>query len=45
MEYATVVIASFWEIMEQFATIATPVIAIILILRIVKGLLFHDGRF
>lgn len=45
MEYATIVISSFWEIMEQFAVVATPVIAIILVMRIVRSVLFNVGRF
>lgn len=42
MEYITVVIDSFWAIMEQMTTVCVPIIAILLIFGIVKGLLFND---
>lgn len=42
MEYITVVIDSFWLIMQQMTTLFVPIIAIILIFGIVKGLLFNE---
>lgn len=42
MEYITVVIDSFWLIMQQMTTVCVPIIAILLIFGIVKGLLFND---
>lgn len=43
MAYATVVIDAFWEIMTQFATIAAPIIGILLLFTIIRGLIFN-GR-
>lgn len=42
MEYITVVIDSFWLIMQQITTVIVPIIAILLLFGIVKGLLFND---
>lgn len=42
MEYITVVIDSFWLIMEQITEVIVPIFAIILLFTIVKGLLFND---
>lgn len=42
MEYITVVIDSFWLIMEQITQVIVPIFAIILLFTIVKGLLFND---
>lgn len=42
MEYIGVVITSFWAIMEQITTVIVPIIAIVLLFTIVKGLLFND---
>ena len=42
MDYITVVIDSFWAIMEQITVVIVPIIAILLIFTIVKGLLFND---
>lgn len=39
MEYITVVIDSFWLIMEQISTIFTPIIAIYIVFRLVKSAL------
>lgn len=42
MDYITVVIDSFWAIMSQITTVFVPIIAILLVFGIVKGLLFND---
>lgn len=42
MDYVDVVIDAFWAIMEQSVQIAVPIICIILIFSIVKGLLFKN---
>lgn len=42
MEYITVVIDSFWAIMQQITVVIVPIIAILLIFTVVKGLLFND---
>lgn len=39
MEYITVVIDSFWLIMEQIATIFTPILAIYIVFRLAKSAL------
>lgn len=42
MEYITVVTDSFWLIMEQITEVIVPIITIMLLFGIVKGLLFYD---
>lgn len=39
MEYITVVIDSFWEIMTQVASVFTPIIVIFILFRLIKAAL------
>lgn len=42
MDYVNIVVDSFWAIMEGIVPVITPVIAIILIFTIIRGLLFYE---
>jgi len=42
MDYITVVINSFWLIMQQITVVFVPILAILLIFSIVRGLIFND---
>lgn len=42
MDYMSVVIEAFWEVMTSATTLIVPVIVVILLFSIIKGLLFND---